>query len=197
MRKAHLAQLLDAHRQVVDLVERRALGQLEHDAVGYLRQRRRRPGKRLVFEITRVHIDEEDGFFGRLRELLGHPRANGSPEIIEPAQRFCRVQDGTRGGERGVARAHERFVSKERLRRASHDGVVSHPEPFDGALEAGFEIRPITSSERPALERVHRFAVQARRASEFGGAAQDLEQLRQVDRLGEVLAGAIANRIGG
>ena len=75
--------------------------------------------------------------------------------------------------------------------------MVSHPQPLDGALEAGFEIRTITSSERPTLERVHRFAVQARRASELRRAAQNLEELRQVDGLGEVLAGAITNRIGG
>jgi len=150
--KPDRAKLGYAGRDILDLVERRALGDLEHDATGDLGKRRFRRRQRGIEQIARVQVDEKEARIGVVLHRHGRGSANGAAELGKSIEPLGGVEDRAGMGQRRLLAAQEGLVSEESMIACPHDGLVRHPQGVDGALEACFESGAVTGQRLVGAE---------------------------------------------
>ena len=111
---AERAQLRDARRDVADLLQRRALRDLQDDARGVARQRRRRRDQRVVVQLHRVQVDEQQRRHRLLVQRARDAIADGAPQLLQPPQPLRRLEQIGRRSQRRLLVADQRLVRERR-----------------------------------------------------------------------------------
>ncbi len=183
------------------MLEGRALGDLEDDAVGHRAERGPPIVEIIVEKITGGEVHED----ARLRHPVhgfGHDGADPPADREQLAQSLGGIEERARRGQAGLAAPHQRFMGVDLAVWPVDDRLVCHPQAAERAREAGLQLGVIaTPRTRVAAARVgavsQSFALQPSQRPEVGGPANRGELCLRVDRLDEVAEGAVLDRLDG
>ena len=174
-----LSELLHPLIDVLDDLERRSLGDLEDDPVGDSREGRGGVEELVVVEVRGVQVHEELEIARRVRRFLGDTSTDQPAKVVQSSETLRGVENLGGARKARLAQSQQRLVAEDRPVLPVHDRLVGHPEPLQGAREAGLEARPIAQRLGRDPRQLHGLALQARQPVQSNGALHGLvERLR-------------------
>src|SRR5262249_20194288 len=91
--------------------------------------------ERLVEEVGRVDVHEEQRVFGRLLERARGERADAAAEVVEASELFGRREERRGRRHLRLVAPHERLVTEDASLLALHDGLERDIHRVERALE--------------------------------------------------------------